>query len=63
LFLSLVSRERKIDKRFLAMGEISLTELEERAAAAGIDLSLIDIDSIKLHPGDDFGVIRSVFKG
>ncbi|KAL9400480.1 hypothetical protein Peur_009441 [Populus x canadensis] len=39
------------------MGEISLTELEERAAAAGIDLSLIDIDSIKLPPGDDFGVI------
>jgi len=45
------------------MGEISLTELEERAAAAGIDLSLVDIDSIKLPPGDDFGVIRSVFKG
>ncbi|KAG6772922.1 hypothetical protein NC652_018046 [Populus alba x Populus x berolinensis] len=39
------------------MGEISLTELEERAAAAGIDLSLIDIDSIKLPPGDDFGVL------
>ncbi|KAJ6361221.1 hypothetical protein OIU78_001793 [Salix suchowensis] len=39
------------------MGEISLTELEARAAASGIDLSLIDIDSIKLPPGDDFGVI------
>ncbi|KAL9376114.1 hypothetical protein Peur_030234 [Populus x canadensis] len=39
------------------MGEISLNELEARAAAAGIDLSQIDLDSIQLPPGDDFGII------
>ncbi|KAJ6373262.1 hypothetical protein OIU76_027570 [Salix suchowensis] len=39
------------------MGEISLSELEARANAAGIDLSQIDLDSIQLPPGDDFGII------
>jgi translation initiation factor 3 subunit B len=43
------------------MGEISLNELEARADAAGIDLSQIDLDSIQLPPGDNFGIIRSVF--
>lgn len=35
-----------------------MNEIEAIAAKLGIDLSTIDLDSIKLPPGDNFGIIR-----
>ena len=35
-----------------------INEIEATAGRLGIDLAQIDLDSIRLPPGDDFGVIR-----
>lgn len=35
-----------------------MNEIESRAAEAGIDLSLVDLNSIQLPPGENFGIIR-----
>ncbi|KAK6918127.1 hypothetical protein RJ641_016549 [Dillenia turbinata] len=34
-----------------------MSVFEERAARLGIDLSQVDFDSIRLPPGEDFGII------
>ncbi|KAK9104755.1 hypothetical protein Scep_021599 [Stephania cephalantha] len=36
---------------------ISMAEIEERANRLGVDLSRLDLDSITLPPGEDFGII------
>ncbi|KAK9113958.1 hypothetical protein Syun_020755 [Stephania yunnanensis] len=36
---------------------ISMAEIEERANRLGVDLSRLDLDSIALPPGEDFGII------
>lgn len=38
-----------------------MNEIEATAGRLGIDLSEVDLDSIKLPPGEDFGVIRYHF--
>lgn len=35
-----------------------MKEIEETAERLGIDLSRIDLDSIRLPPGEDFGIKR-----
>jgi translation initiation factor 3 subunit B len=37
-----------------------MKEIEDKASLLGIDLSTIDLDSIKLPPGDDCGIIRYI---
>ncbi|KAJ8748201.1 hypothetical protein K2173_000609 [Erythroxylum novogranatense] len=40
------------------MGDVmTMRDVEARAAVAGIDLSNLDLDSIQLPPGEDFGII------
>lgn len=39
----------------------AMTEIEATASRLGVDLSTIDLDSIRLPPGDNFGIIRCVF--
>ncbi|KAK4274506.1 hypothetical protein QN277_017714 [Acacia crassicarpa] len=34
-----------------------MTEIEATASRLGVDLSTIDLDSIRLPPGDDFGIV------
>lgn len=41
------------------MGDVMvLNDIEATAARIGIDLSQLDLDSIRLPPGEDFGIIR-----
>lgn len=35
-----------------------MNEIEATASRLGVDLSTIDLDSIRLPPGDDFGILR-----
>lgn len=35
-----------------------MKEIEDTAARLGIDLSQLDLDSIRLPPGEDFGIKR-----
>lgn len=35
-----------------------MKEIEDTAAGLGIDLSQLDLDSIRLPPGEDFGIKR-----
>lgn len=37
---------------------ISMEEIRATAARLNIDLSEIDLDSIRLPPGEDFGIVR-----
>ena len=36
-----------------------IKDIEETADRLGIDLSQVDLDAIRLPPGEDFGIIRS----
>ena len=36
-----------------------MKEIEDTAGRLGIDLSQVDFESIRLPPGEDFGIIRS----
>ena len=38
-----------------------MNEIESTASRLGLDLSSIDLHSIRLPPGDDFGILRCVF--
>ena len=35
-----------------------MKEIEATAANLGIDLDKLDLDSIRLPPGEDFGIVR-----
>lgn len=37
---------------------LSMEDIRAAGAAIGIDLSEVDLDSIRLPPGEDFGILR-----
>ena len=37
---------------------VLMNEIEATASRLGVDLSNVDLNSIQLPPGDDFGIIR-----
>lgn len=49
----------KLNKSLKIMADVMvMKEIEETAERLGIDLSRIDLDSIRLPPGEDFGIKR-----
>ena len=37
---------------------VSMEDIRAAASTLGIDISNIDLDSIRLPPGEDFGILR-----
>jgi len=39
-----------------------MKEIEDTALRLGVDLSTLDLDSIRLPPGETCGIVRSLFR-